>query len=288
MFLGAVRTTLKRGFGRTAGADGNGRAVLPPAAPTPVSRYRQPLPPRRSGWRLVGRIVLWLVIALVMVATAFAGGLYLWAHESVAKVSAHSVDVKSAQQRLDLPPPPNQAAIALVLGYDHRAGEGNSPSRSDTMMLVRDDPATKAISMLSFPRDMSVPIHCPGHSVFTSKINSAYATCGSKGAVETVKSLTGLPAADRHEVGAFNRRPFSDPAITRMELSTTYPISMSRKRSAQVCSRWSMATAVGAADSNQRAASRAAGRPLARVHPRGLRGEGRAPLPLQRALSRSD
>jgi LCP family protein required for cell wall assembly len=193
VFLGAVRTTLKRGFGRTAGPDGNGRAVLPPAAPTPVSRYRQPPPPRRSGWRLVGRIVLWLVIALVMVATAFAGGLYLWAHESVAKVSAHSVDVKSAQQRLDLPPPPNQAAIALVLGYDHRAGEGNSPSRSDTMMLLRDDPGTKTISMLSFPRDMSVPIHCPGHSVFTSKINSAYATCGSKGAVETVKSLTGLP-----------------------------------------------------------------------------------------------
>ena len=154
-----MRTTLKRGIGRTAGADGNGRAVLPPAAATPVTRYRQPPPPPRSGWRLLGRIVLWIVISLVMVVTAFAGGLYLWAHESVAQVAAHSVDVKSAQQRLDLPPPPNEAAIALVLGYDHRAGEGNSPSRSDTMMLLRDDPGTKTISMLSFPRDMA-PFLC--------------------------------------------------------------------------------------------------------------------------------
>ena len=138
--------------------------------------------------------MLWFVIALVMLATAFAGGLYLWAHESVAKVAAHSVDVKSAQQRLDLPPPPDQAAIALVVGYDHRASESSSdPSRSDTIMLLRDDPGTKTISMLSFPRDMAVPIHCPGHSVFTSKINSAYATCGSKGTVETAKALTGLP-----------------------------------------------------------------------------------------------
>jgi LCP family protein required for cell wall assembly len=189
-----VRTTLKRGVGRTASADGNGRAVLPPAAATPVTRYRQPPPPRRSGLRVVGRIVLWLVIGVLMVAAAFAGGLYLWAHESVAQVRAHSADVKAAQKRLDLPPPSNKPAIALVLGYDHRAGEAsNSPSRSDTMMLIRADPVTNTISMLSIPRDLLVPIYCPGHSVFLAKVNAAYATCGSRGAVETVKQLTGLP-----------------------------------------------------------------------------------------------
>jgi LCP family protein required for cell wall assembly len=135
-----------------------------------------------------------MIVGLLMVAGAFAGGLYLWGHEKLGEVRAHSVDVKAAQQRLDLPPPPDQAAIALVIGYDRRYGEAaNTPSRSDTIMLLRADPHTKAISMLSFPRDMLVDIHCPGQAAFQSKINAAYATCGSKGTLETVKALTGLP-----------------------------------------------------------------------------------------------
>ena len=44
------------------------------------------------------------------------------------------------------------------IGYDHRAGiESNRPSLSDTIMLVRADPSTKTISLLSFPRDLDVP-----------------------------------------------------------------------------------------------------------------------------------
>ena len=189
----SVRTTLKRGIGRTSAVDGNGHAVLPPGAITPVSRYRQPPPPPRSVPKLVGQILFWSLIGLLVIAGAFAGGLYLWGHEKIGQIQAHSLDVKAAQKGLDLPPPPSQAATALVIGYDRRAGEGDAPSRSDTLMLLRSDPVTKSISMLSLPRDMAVPIHCPGHSVFISKINAAYATCGSKGTLETVKALTGLP-----------------------------------------------------------------------------------------------
>ena len=48
-----------------------------------------------------------------------------------------------------------------MIGYDHRAGvEREPPSRSDTVMLIRADPATKTISLLSFPRDLDVPIYC--------------------------------------------------------------------------------------------------------------------------------
>jgi LCP family protein required for cell wall assembly len=60
-------------------------------------------------------------------------------------------------------------------------------------MLVRADPTTKTITLLSFPRDMVVDVVCPGRSVFRDRINSAYARCGSTGTVETVKRLTGLP-----------------------------------------------------------------------------------------------
>lgn len=188
-----MRTTLKRGIGRGDALAGNGRAVLPPAAHTPVAVYRQPDPPQRGGWQSARRFIGWFLAALALLAAGLLGGTYLYFHESVAQIRAHTVDVKTAQKRLAIPLP-GQAAIALVLGYDHRADEGaGAPSRSDTVMLMRADPQTKSISMLSLPRDLVVDVVCPGRGETRQKINYAYAWCGSKGTVETVKQLTGLP-----------------------------------------------------------------------------------------------
>jgi LCP family protein required for cell wall assembly len=199
-----MRTTLKRGIGRGAEVNGNGRSVLPPGALTPVTLYRQPPPPKRSFAAQLGRFFLWLFVTLLMLVCGLVGGFYLWAHESAAALQAHSVDAKRAQARLDSVPDAKHAAIALVIGYDHRAGDGNAPSRSDTMMLIRADPVTKTISLLSFPRDLYVPIWCPGRTasgartgpavvVNHGRINDAYAYCGSSGVLETVRHLTNLP-----------------------------------------------------------------------------------------------
>jgi LCP family protein required for cell wall assembly len=188
-----MRTTLKRGVGRGASIDGNGRSVLPPEPLSAMTRYRQPPPPQKGRWAIVGRIVLWIVIAALMLVLGLVGGFYLWLHETVAAVGPHTKDAKAAQKVLAPAESPKHAAIALVLGYDHRVGEGNAPSRSDTIMLLRTDPETKSISMLSFPRDLNVEIYCKGHALYQAKINAAYASCGSKGTVETVQKLTGLP-----------------------------------------------------------------------------------------------
>jgi len=59
-------------------------------------------------------------------------------------------------------------------------------------MLIRADPQAKALSLLSFPRDLVVPRVCPGHVTVEDRINSAYAVCGPKGTLATVKALTGL------------------------------------------------------------------------------------------------
>ena len=191
----ALRTTLKRGVGRGGVLDGNGHSILPPSALTPMSRYRQPDPPPRSRTWLLGRILFWLATGILVVVLGGVSGIYLWLHEDVvAAVQAHSADVKSAKRFLGDVPPPGHAAIALVIGYDHRANEGaGTPSRSDTVMLLRTDPATKSISMLSFPRDLVVEVHCPGRPSFAAKINGAYSACGAKGTVQTVHDLIGLP-----------------------------------------------------------------------------------------------
>ena len=131
---------------------------------------------------------------------AVAGGSYLYFHQSVASVRAHTPDVVRAARSLDIPVA-NHAAIALVIGYDHRAGvESNRPSLSDTLMLIRADPETKTISLLSFPRDLDVPIYC-GSSASDPSATSSRPTASTrrihaaapKGTVLTIKHLTSLP-----------------------------------------------------------------------------------------------
>lgn len=192
---------MKRGVGRGAAHNGNGKAVFPPGAPSTVTRYRQPPPPASTAMGLFWRIVLVTVLVVSSVVLAVAGGSYLYFHQSVATVRAHTKSVVRASRALDVPLP-NKAAIALVIGYDRRAGvESKNPSLSDTLMLVRADPVTGTISMLSFPRDLAVPIYC-GRSAndavgtvrdASNRINSAYSTCGEQGTVLTLKHLTGLP-----------------------------------------------------------------------------------------------
>lgn len=196
-----MRTTLKRGVGRGASHNGNGKSVFPPGALSTVTRYRQPDPPRSSALGFFWRIVLVALLVLSSLVLAIAGGAYLYFHQSVASVRAHTASVVRASKTLDVPLP-NHAAIALIIGYDHRAGvESDRPSLSDTLMLVRADPVTKTISLLSFPRDLEVPIYCPrtkndevGTVVSSQdRINSAYSRCGETGTVLTIKHLTNLP-----------------------------------------------------------------------------------------------
>ena len=128
-----------------------------------------------------------------MLRRGVAGGAYLYLHESVAAVAPQSADVKMTTKRLDLPIA-GQPATALVIGYDRRAGEAKgTPSRSDTLMLIRANPKNETISLLSFPRDLRTEIICPGKSTYTDKINAAYANCGAQGTLETVEKLTGTP-----------------------------------------------------------------------------------------------
>jgi LCP family protein required for cell wall assembly len=186
-----MRTTLKRGLGRAAAPNGNGKPVLPPGSISPVTVYRQ-APPERRRLGLLGPILMWVGVIALVLAVGASGGTYLYFHESVAALAPETPGVKRAQTQLQAPLP-GEPAVALVIGYDHRVADGKgAPSRSDTMMLVRADPETDSISLLSFPRDMLVEIRCPGRTPFVDKIAHAYANCGPQGSLQTVKALTNL------------------------------------------------------------------------------------------------
>jgi LCP family protein required for cell wall assembly len=192
-----MRTTLKRGMGRAATVNGNGRAVMPPTVAEPMRRYSQPPPPPRSTRSTAGKVFGWILLGLVVVVTGLSGGLYLYLHETLNAIAPHSAAVKKSQKDLAGPPAPTEAAVALVVGYDARAGVDGftaTDSRSDTIMLIRADPQTNTLSMLSFPRDLQVPIYCdPTTAVTVDRINSAWSRCSVRGTLDTVEKLTGIP-----------------------------------------------------------------------------------------------
>src|ERR1700716_3694704 len=79
------------------------------------------------------------------------------------------------------PAAPGAAFTVLLLGSDDD-GKNKSPL-TQSMLLVRVEPATKHVTMLSIPRDLWVPLSTGG----TAKIDAAYAIGGASAAIATVE-----------------------------------------------------------------------------------------------------
>jgi len=138
------------------------------------------------GRHLSLKVIGLVVVTVALAAPGFALG---WTNGTLGEMGSRNADVvarvKHARQKLQ-PPLPGKAVNILLLGADVRPDD---PGRSDTMLLVRLDPATKSITMLSFPRDLYVEL--PGYGY--DKINAAYPYGGPALCVEAVGQLTGLP-----------------------------------------------------------------------------------------------
>ena len=160
-----MRTTLKRGVGRAAGLNGtNGHAVFPPAAASPVVRYRQPpaagasaVGPRRTDPARRAAAVLALGLGdrgrrlplVPRVGLAAAGALP--GREDRAR---RQLNVSAARAR---------RRSRSSLGYDQRAGAAFT-----SQLALRHGDADprrpghrRRSSLLSIPRDLGVPIYCP-------------------------------------------------------------------------------------------------------------------------------
>jgi len=82
-------------------------------------------------------------------------------------------------------------SLIVLLGTDGDATEARADARrSDSILLVRTDPARHRIAYLSIPRDLRVEI--PGYG--SNKINAAFQLGGPGLAMRTIRNLTGLQA----------------------------------------------------------------------------------------------
>ncbi len=138
------------------------------------------IPESRGGmlWRaLLGGVI---VVAFTAAATAVAG---LLQFKQLATDIGGSPAIQHAN--VTIADPGNPQTI-LVIGSDHRAGEPFRSANTDTMMLVRLDPNSSTINVLSVPRDLKVQLP-GGGGTYTAKLNAAYSVGGPNLLVKVLK-----------------------------------------------------------------------------------------------------
>ena len=112
---------------------------------------------------------VWVIIALVLLA-AMAGAISYWWFGG--SLSAKRPSIKRGEEAEHFINPPNKLNI-LIMGVDDRPKE-DDPGRSDTLLVMTIDTESRAISIISVPRDTRVRIKGLGWD----KVNHAFMTGG--------------------------------------------------------------------------------------------------------------
>jgi LCP family protein required for cell wall assembly len=182
---GKSKTPLPSRGGLLGGAE-PGAGGLPGQPGT--GAYRGPGAARKPAhWgRRIGLGVALLVVLLI------AWGVFGWLSFS-SGVSDANVRLDAASKAALSPQSGllySHSTTILLLGTDNADNNGRKDDEhSDSIMLMRTDPARHRIYYLSIPRDIEVPI--PGNG--TQKINAAMQIGGSALAIKTIRAFVGIP-----------------------------------------------------------------------------------------------
>ncbi|CUH95744.1 hypothetical protein P22_1824 [Propionispora sp. 2/2-37] len=133
---------------------------------------------RLSQQRVRKKTRIWAVLAMLLIMLTVAAASYVW--------FISGGDFEKATKRVGSTLIGTGKVNILVMGVDERSGD---VGRSDTLFVITVDKDTKAVSMLSVPRDTRVKI--PGHGY--DKINHAYAEGGHKLSMKAVEELLDIP-----------------------------------------------------------------------------------------------
>jgi polyisoprenyl-teichoic acid--peptidoglycan teichoic acid transferase len=126
------------------------------------------IPTSRGGMLLRFFFGAFLVIGFAAATTAVAGLLQV---RQITQYFDKTPAFKASPQVII--PAPGSAQTILLVGSDHRAHTPFRDVNTDTMMLVRMDPASSTINLMSVPRDLKVQIP-EGGGIATDKLNAAY------------------------------------------------------------------------------------------------------------------
>lgn len=163
-------------------------ATASPEESSDEADQQPPAPPPR---RRLGR---WLIVLAALLVAALVGG-------AIYAISINRAVTQNISRQDTLPvenptspgqsPRPTKAARAtgalnyVLLGSDSRDPGASGDGRSDTIMVVHLNANRDHAYIVSFPRDMYVPI--PGHG--KNKINAAFSFGGAKLTVATLENM---------------------------------------------------------------------------------------------------
>jgi LCP family protein required for cell wall assembly len=168
-----------------------GQVVAPTRRELRRARRRR----RRPGERILRALILLVVVVLVVAGLGYGYFRYQWGKVSSAPCSTCVAAASGAPYNV------------LLIGSDSRVGEtaaeaqqfGNQTDaggqRSDTIKIVRVDPATGTASSLSIPRDTYVTLSgVPASTGLASqnKINAAFGS-GPDALIQTIENTFGIP-----------------------------------------------------------------------------------------------
>jgi LCP family protein required for cell wall assembly len=152
------------------------------------------------------RVLVGLTASISLLISLVAGASFAAYHQADTSHPTFALSPQPSDgTQQDLGPCVKDVCNYLLLGSDSRAGLSHAQqvangtnadiggsNRSDVIMVVHTDPKAEKATILSFPRDLWVPI--PGHGV--NKINSAFEGGlnggGPQLVARTVEDLTGL------------------------------------------------------------------------------------------------
>jgi LCP family protein required for cell wall assembly len=117
------------------------------------------------------------------------------------------------------PVPPGSAFTVLLLGSDDDTKFPKDKVLTQSMILVRVNPADSTVTMLSIPRDLWVPLST-GHS---AKIDLAYQEGGVKAAIDTVNSTFKIRIDDYAWIGLKGLVQLID-RLGGIDIVTTNPV----------------------------------------------------------------
>jgi len=152
-----------------------------------------PAPPVHRTWRQRALLSTGVLVVLAIVMAICGVGYAIWRFSQLRTEHLRLARASSGG-----------AQNYLIVGSDTRSGisrndpeykvfngDGSAPSgqRSDTIMVLRIDPSKGTAKLLSFPRDLWVPIYGTGEN---QRINTAYSN-GPQRLIDTIEQDFGIP-----------------------------------------------------------------------------------------------
>ena len=129
----------------------------------------------------IRKTLLIAVVSILTIVVCFAGYSVISLYSSLRSINPNAGATRSAlnlQERVNI----------LVVGVDSRAT--NDPGRSDSIMLIGLDPASRTMSVMSIPRDSRVNIPGHGYDKINATTNPDYFSDGGVNLLEkTVEAM---------------------------------------------------------------------------------------------------